>query len=276
VVPDWVAARVTAGEWHELGGGHTRANKWRATLADGTVVFVKAAEDEVALRMARVELSVYRNVTGSFLPRLVDAWEDDGRALLVLEDLAEAHWPPPYPADLRPLFDAIDGIAATPPPRGLRRLAERGKATPWEQIASLGVCSAEWLERAIEPLRAAERSFSASGDQLVHCDIWTDNVCFTENGALLLDWGAAGIGNRWIDVGFTLLSLLVEGAERPSIVIPNEPGLAAYIAGTVARGATAPLPEWARPGSTLREDQRADLVHALRWAAGTLGLEGPR
>jgi Phosphotransferase enzyme family len=275
VVPDWVARRVAADHWQELGGGHTRANKWRATLADGSVVFVKAADDELGLRMARVELSIYRNVTESFLPVLVDAWDEDGRTLLVLEDLADAYWPPPYPDDLRPLFDAIDAVAATSPPRDLRRLAGRGEATPWEQIASLGVCSPEWLEQALEPLRAAERSFSASGDDLVHCDIWTDNVCFLERGALLVDWGAAGIGNRWIDVGFAVLSLLVEGAEPPQLVIPNEPGLAAYIAGAVARGAAAPLPEWARPGSTLREDQRGDLVHALRWAAGTLGLEDP-
>jgi Phosphotransferase enzyme family len=275
VVPDWVAGRVAAAHWQEVGGGHTRANKWRATLTDGSAVFVKAAEDELGLRIARVELSIYRNVTGSFLPQLVDAWEEDGRALLVLEDLADAYWPPPYPADVRPLFEALDAIAATAPPCELRRLANRGE-TPWEQIAALDVCSAEWLEHAIEPLRAGERSFSASGDELVHCDIWTDNVCFTERGALLVDWGAAGIGNRWIDVGFALLSLLVEGATRPSLEIPNEPGLAAYVAGLVVRGATAPLPEWARPDSTLREDQRGDLLHALRWASEALGLEDPR
>jgi Phosphotransferase enzyme family len=275
VVPDWVAAQVAAEQWHGLAGGHTRANKWRATLADGSVVFVKAADDGLALRMARVEVQIYRHVSGSFLPRLVDAWEDEGRVLLVLEDLADAYWPPPYPADVRPLFDALDAIAATAPPPDLRRLAERGPPTAWEEIPALGVCSAEWLEQAIEPLATAERSFSAAGDELVHCDIWTDNVCFASNGAMLLDWGAAGVGNRWLDVGFALLSLRVEGSEPPMLEIPNEAGLAAYIAGAVARGALAPLPDWARPGSTLREDQRGDLVHALRWAAATLGLDGP-
>jgi Phosphotransferase enzyme family len=275
VVPDWVAALVPADRWQQIGGGHTRADKWRATRSDGSVVFVKAAEGEFGLRMARGELEVYRHVAAPFLPRLVSAWDGEDRVLLVLEDLADGHWPPPYPSDLRPLVEALDAIAATEPPPGLRRLAERGEPTPWEDIADLHVCSVDWLERAIEPLEAAEASFSAAGDELVHCDIWTDNVCFAGNRAILVDWGAAGIGNRWVDVGFTLLSLRVEGAEPPALEIPNEPGLAAYIAGIVARGALAPLPDWARPESTMREDQRGDLMHALRWAAAALGLEDP-
>jgi hypothetical protein len=225
--------------------------------------------------MAQIELRVYQGVTGTFLPELVDAWQEDDRALLVLEDLSSLYWPPPYPADVRPLFDALDEVAASPPPPELRRLEERDE-TPWEYVTSLDVCSAAWLQRAIGPLRSAESSFKVSGQDLVHYDVWTDNVCFADRGALLVDWAAARVGNRWIDVGCALLSLLVEGGTWPPLAIRNEPGLAAFIAGSVVREATAPLPDWAAPGSTLREDQRGDLVHALRWASQALGLGEPR
>jgi Phosphotransferase enzyme family len=275
VVPDWVAKRVGAERWEPLAGGYTRAGKWLATLPDGTTVFVKAAEDELGVRMARVELLVYAGVDGSFLPQVVDTWEGGDRALLVLEDLSRARWPPPYPADTRPLFDALEEVAETPPPPGLRRLVEPGR-TPWEEVGRLGICSAEWLQQAIPALRRAESSFSPVGDQLVHHDIWTDNVCFAERGALILDWAATKVGNSQLDVGFALLSLLVDGGSRPPLEIANEAGLAAYVTGLVVREATAPLPAWAQPGSTLRDDQRGDLLHALRWASEALGLEDPR
>jgi Phosphotransferase enzyme family len=274
MVPDWVAARIDAEQWEPIGGGYTRAFKWRATLRDGTTVFVKAADDELGLRMVRVELLIYQGVAGTFLPHVVDVYHEDERALLVLEDLSSAHWPPPYPSDVRSLFAALERVAATTPPSGLRRLEESGE-TPWKKIDALGVCSSGWLARAVGALEAAENSFSVAGDELIHCDVWTDNVCFAERGPVLVDWAAARIGNRWVDVGFALLSLIVEGGERPPLEICNEPGLAAYVAGNVAREATAPLPDWARPGSTLREEQRDDLVHALRWASEALGLPPP-
>src|SRR5687768_9775128 len=215
--------------------------------------------------MAKVELLIYEGVTGSFLPRVLGAWAEAGRALLVLEDLSSAHWPPPYPSDTRPLFASLDELARATPPPDLRRLDERN-LTRWEDVRGLDVCSPRWLDRAIGPLEEAERSFSVVGDELVHYDVWSANLCFAERGAVLVDWAAARVGNRWIDVGYALLSLRTEGGTPPPLAIPNEASLAAYIAGSVLREATAPLPGWAEPGSTLREDQRGDLVHALRWA----------
>jgi phosphotransferase family enzyme len=275
VVPGWVAGRVAAERWEPVGGGHTRASKWRATLADGSSVFVKAAEGELGLRMASVELLVFEGVRGSFLPRLIDAWEGDDRAVLVLEDLADAYWPPPYPRDTTPLFAALVEVARAAPPSGLRRLDERAEI-PWVELRSLDVCSPEWLDRAFEPLVEAERAFSVAGDELVHYDVWSDNLCFADRGVVFVDWAAARVGNRWIDVGYALLSMLVEDGTPPALEIPKEAELAAFVAGSVLREAIAPLPDWAKPGSTLREEQRGDLVHALRWAGEALGLGAGR
>lgn len=110
------------------------------------------------------------------------------------------------------------------------------------------------------------------GDELVHNDIYSGNVCFTARGAVLVDWGAAVRGSRWVDVALTLLSLRAEGGTVPRLDFPGEASFAAAFAGHFAVETPAPLPEWAEPESTLREDMAGDLVHALHWTAELLEL----
>jgi aminoglycoside phosphotransferase (APT) family kinase protein len=280
VVPAWVAERVQAEEWRPIGGGYTRAPKWLARSRDGTNVFVKAAEDdELALRPLRTEIAVLEAVEGPFLPRLHDALVADDRALAVLEDLSGAVWPPPYPSDVRPLFEALADVAAARPPAVLRGLEPR-EETRWRQIErepepllALGVCSERWLADALPLLIEAESRVPLAGDSLVHYDVWSDNLCFAERGAVLVDWAEARIGNPAIDVAFALLSLRVEGAALPPV--EDEPALAAFVTGVVATEAAAPPPAWAVDRSTLREDQRSDLRAALPWTASVLGLPPP-
>ena len=112
-----------------------------------------------------------------------------------------------------------------------------------------------------------------AGNRLVHYDIWADNMCFTERGAVLVDWAEARIGNPAIDLAFALLSLRLRGAVAPAV--EGEAALAALVTGVVAGEASRPAPAWERPGSTLREDQRGDLQVALPWAAEQLGLPPP-
>ncbi|MBD0339259.1 MAG: aminoglycoside phosphotransferase family protein [Thermoleophilia bacterium] len=281
MVPAWIAERVPAESWEPVAGGYTRASRWRARLPDGSRAFVKAGEDEPVLRMLRREIAVYESLAGAFLARLLEAGDDGSRAYLVLEDLADAYWPPPWPPETRPLFHALEQVAATPPPPSLPRLREpeRGAwaavADDHEPLLRLGVCSNDWLEAAIEPLAAAEASVLHAGDELVHYDVWSGNLCFAERGVVLVDWSEARVGNGRLDVALALLGIRAEGGRPPELQIPDEAGLAAYAAGVAASGATAPLPDWAAPDATLREGQRSDLVHALRWAASTLGIPPP-
>ncbi len=82
-------------------------------------------------------------------------------------------------------------------------------------------------------------------------------------------------GSRWIDVALALLSVRVEGGTPPPLDFPAEASFAAAFAGHFAVEAPAPLPDWAEPGSTLREDMAGDLAHALRWAAELFELPPP-
>jgi hypothetical protein len=63
-----------------------------------------------------------------------------------------------------------------------------------------------------------------------------------------------------------------EGGVPPPLDFPDEPFFAAALSGHFAAEAPAPAADWALPGSTLREDMKADLLHALRWAAEELEL----
>jgi hypothetical protein len=280
MVPAWVAATVHAEHWEPVGGGYTRAPKWRAPLRNGGTVFVKAAEEEeLVLRPLLAEMLVYESVRGPFLPVVHELHAEHGRAVIVLEDLRDAQWPPPYPEDVQPLFAALDAVAASSPPPCLRRLSARPEGA-WQRFAldpgrllALGLCSPDWLERALPLLSEAEARVPAAGDELVHFDVWADNLCYTERGAVLVDWAEARIGNAAIDVAFALLTLRVAGVVPPRV--DDEPALAAFVTGVVATEASAPPPPWAHPGSKLREDQLADLRVALPWAAAALGLPPP-
>ena len=256
--------------------GYTRSRSWRVSTPDG-VVFAKEADDEGSLLMLRREALVYSSVSGPFIPALVGFADVGERAVLAIEYLPGALWPPPYPEDVTPLFAALELAASAEPP--LELPAHGPRRSCWERVArdpepflALGLCSREWFALSVETLIAAEEQAPFEGDDLVHNDIYSGNVCFRGGCAVLVDWGAAVRGSRWIDVAQATLSVRVEGGVVPLFDFPHEAGLAAARTGELAVEAPAPLPAWAEPGSTLREDMVGDLRHALRWAVEVLGL----
>jgi hypothetical protein len=274
------AVGKTAISWEPvIGGGYTRQAKWRVRFADGSTAFVKATHEEPYSSALRREVSVYTSVDGPFLPRLVGALDDGPLVVLAVEDLVQAHWPPPYPDDVRPLFEALEALAATPVPDGLG--AWSAAKSNWRKVAedpepflTLGLCSGAWLEQVGDCLVKAESRVSWAGDDFVHYDIYSGNVCFVGPRALLVDWDTAGRGNRWLDVAFALLNVRVEGGRLPDVGLPQEGDYAALLSGHFAVEAPAPLPDWAA-GSSLGEDMIEDLHHALQWTADALGLPRP-
>lgn len=257
-------------------GGYTRSRTWRAETKDGSY-FVKEAADEGSLSMLRTEAAVYASVSGPFVPTYAGFADSGDRALLAVEFLGDASWPPPYPKDVGPLFEALELVAAAAPAPELRAYGPR--RSRWERVAAdpapflrLGLRSAEWLESSIGALIEAEAGAAFEGDELVHNDVYSGNVGFTSGGAVLVDWGAAMRGSKWVDVAFALLSVRAEGASIPRIDFPAEAHFAAALAGHLAAEAPAPLPAWAEPGSTLRQDMAADLAHALDWVDELEGL----
>jgi hypothetical protein len=271
---------VAPSRWELKAAGHTRAGKARAILPDGVGMFVKWAADDSSAALLD-ELRILSVVRGSFVPT-VAGWSMDP-AVVVMEDLSSGTWPPPYPDDLEPLWAALASKADVTPPDGLPRLEDwPGSRHRWARVAEdsgpfldLGVVSGVWLDAHLPVLIAAEEAVSLAGTQLVHNDVFSGNMTFMGDRAILVDWATAAAGNALLDTAMAVLSLRSEGGPVVRLRFPDEPGFASMLAGHNALEAPASLPDWARPDSTLRAEQLGDLRHALAWAAECLDLPPP-
>jgi hypothetical protein len=262
--------------------GYGRVNgHWRVTLADGRTAFVKNALTEEAAEWLRKERLVYESVRGEFLPLYLGAHDDGETVLLVLEDLTGAEWPPPWnQARIDAVRAALDALRVTPPPDGIPALEPlRERVVGWGRIEedpapmlATSLCSQKWLDQALPTLMRASENAKLGGGDLLHLDVRSDNLCFVERGAVLVDWNLAHRGNGEFDLAFWLPSLTLEGGPEPWEVLTDSGPLAAAVAGFFASRAGLPVP----PGAPdVRQFQRAQAEIALMWAARELDLRPP-
>ena len=273
---DLLAERLGAKPVRRIfGGGYTLMEHWLVEL-DATRAFAKVAVDEPTAEFLRDEHRIYSRVEGSFIPRLV-RWDDDGvRPILVLEDLSGAYWPPPWrPGDVELVREALTEIHALPPPDGLHELVV-GDLHTWREVENdpapfltLGLCSAEWLERALPELIAATDRCDLGGDAFVHLDVRSDNICIADGQAKLVDWNWASVGNPRVDFAFWLATVHLEGGPSPVELMPDAGDLTAVVSGFFAPIAGLPPPAGA---PKVRSVQLAQLEVALPWAIEVLGL----
>ena len=270
-------------EWHRVvsaGYGRVSAH-WRVSLADGRTAFVKHALTDDGTGWLRKERLLYESVHGTFMPSYLGAYDDGTTTLLVLEDLSGAAWPPPWsPQRVDAVLAALDELHATTPPDGVDSLeAKRRDVVGWDLVAgdpepllATRLCSRGWLDEALPALIGAGVEARLDGDELLHFDVRSDNLCFLGRRAILVDWNLACRGNGRFDVAFWLPSLRLEGGPEPWEVLPDAGPLAAAVAGFFAARAGLPPP----PGApTVREFQRAQAAVALPWAAREFGLAPP-
>ena len=268
--------------WEAVAGrGYGRnTTRWRVELDGGRRAFAKVALDDVAAEWLRREHLVYSTVDAPFMPSLL-GWHDDGRTLLLIEDLGDALWPPPWSRSrIDRVLQTLGTLRRTPPPAGLPSLeASRSELDGWPAVAAdprpllgTGLCSAEWLEACLAPLAEASAAARLDGDDLLHLDVRSDNLCFVRGDVRLVDWNWACVGNGVLDVVAWLPSLRLEGGPEPWEVAGDTGGLSALIAGFFASRAGLPPPPTA---PTVRDFQRRQAVVALGWAALELGLDPP-
>ena len=195
------------------------------------------------------------------------------------------HWPPPYPADTAPLFDALAELGQVEAPPGLRRPRGRG---PTGGVLALGAIAADpsaFLPSASAPLAG---STPRRGPD---CAPSSGSTCAGPAGpqrrlqrkrvllgcrAVLVDWATAARGNPDLDVAFAIVSVLAEGGALPARpLLADEGAWAARLAGHNAVEASRRCRAWADPNSTLRMDQLSDLRVALPGRRATIGLRIP-
>ncbi|MDO8664946.1 MAG: aminoglycoside phosphotransferase family protein [Candidatus Liptonbacteria bacterium] len=265
--------------WVVVRKGYTTAERYIMKLENGSSVFVKVATDEDTTRWLRSEYKIYGNLKADFLPKLL-AWEDGERSLLILEDLSGGFWPPPWSQErITRVMDTLKKVATIEPPPGTQPVKTFFKDLSWQRIAAdpsgflgLNIASSEWLAKALPVLIKAEREADFNGDTLVHMDVRSDNICFSSERTLLVDWNWASAGTQRFDLIAWLPSLHSEGGPAPWDITLEEPELISAVTGYFASQAYRPPP---RPGSTLRQLQLALLKSSLPWSARALDLPLP-
>ena len=265
----------TPSRWRRVHGGYTPAARYVGEHR-GERCFLKVATNAVTRGMLRREARAYGAIAGDFVPAFI-GWEDDAEApLLLIEDLSEAVWPPPWtPTLVEQVRSAIaDMHARSADLPGMAELP--GILGGWSVVAedpqpflSLGLASAAWLDKALPALVAAEAACPIAGEALTHVDLRSDNICITPAGPKFIDWAAACRGNPALDLGGWLPSLELEGGPPPEALLPGHPEVAAWLSGYFAARAGRPIiPDAPR----VRAIQRAQLTKALPWAQRALGL----
>jgi len=261
-------------------GGFSIAERWSLELQDGRRVFAKMATTNDIARRLRAE---HRNMVA--VPREfrceVIAWQDGKRPLLVVEDLSQGRWPPPWePGDVERVVSTLERLWSTPPPDHFPS-AEQDRKTfsGWHRVSAdpegflgLGICSREWTEQCLPTLIEAERTADLDGDDLIHLDVRSDNLCFAHDRVVLIDWNFACRGRRDLDLALWLPSLRLEGGPLPEEVLQSCGEYAAAWTGVLAHGAPLPPPTGA---PTVRSFQLRQLRIALPWACRELSIPEP-
>lgn len=267
-------------EWRRATGGYSVAERWTLDLEDGLRVFAKLAPTEDLAWRLRDEHANMAAIDADFRCEVL-GWRDGDRPLLVLEDLSGAHWPPPWePGEIERVLHTLERVWSTPPPPHMQdagRFLEMFSG--WERVAedaepflSLGLASPEWLDTCVPALREAASSANLVGDELIHLDVRSDNLCIDGDRVVLVDWNWASRGPRDLDLACWLPALRLEGGPLPEEV---KPGLGPYAAGISAFfAAYGPLPP-PDGAPTVRRFQVRQLRISLPWACRELGLPPP-
>jgi hypothetical protein len=77
-------------------GGYSAAQRWILATDSGLRIFAKVGVPPVSGHSLRCEALVYERLRLSFMPRVLE-WQDDPiHPILLIEDLSDYEWPPPW------------------------------------------------------------------------------------------------------------------------------------------------------------------------------------
>ena len=253
-------------------GGYTAADRWRCN-AGSDRVFVKQATTEITAEMLHRELASYRALDLPMMPAFIAGSDDPKAPYLVIEDLSDATWPPPWtPARVEKVLQSIQDMHQTKPPNGFAKYRDIQNLAKnfWETVAAdpkpflgLGLMSGQALTEVLPDLIAASDDCEFDGQSVCHWDLRSDNMCISDQGVVLIDWAEACASCPVTDLAAWLPSLAYEGGPLPDEILPDAPEAAAWVAGYFAARAGLPtIPDAPR----VRQVQKAQLSTALPWA----------
>jgi hypothetical protein len=261
-------------------GGYTPTERWSLDLVDGRRMFAKRATQDWLAEALRAEYRTLGLIGADRLRCEVLAWDDGECPVLLLEDLRDARWPPPWrTGDVDLVLSTLSRMWALPSQSLPSSASVRKMMSGWPQIAEdprgfllLGVASKAWLDCCVHDLARAVDETSFSGDDFLHMDLRSDNMCFSGDRVVFVDWNWACRASAALDLACWLPSLHLEGGPAPEEVAPGLGGYAAGLASYFATNAALPPP----PDSPrLRGIQLQQLRITLPWACRELRLPEP-
>ena len=258
-------------------GGYTPALRIVCDSDKGRF-FVKAGTTPLTADFINREISIFQRIQFQFMPRLISADANPELPILVLEDLSDAEWPPPWTGDRvdRVVATIEEMHAQTAQIEGFFDVLGLGESN-WETVAAdpspflnLGIVDSRWLDRSLPLLMSAEATCEVGGTALCHYDLRSDNICLTSNGVKFVDWNAACLASPTLDLGFMLPSMEFEGGPPPERILPGEAGVASRVAGFFGmRAGLEQIPD----APFVRRVQKQQLSAALPWVIRELDLE---
>jgi len=265
-------------------GGFSPGVAARLTTIDGRRAFVKAISSDPnpnspAFHRQEARIAAQLPATAP-VPRLLWTFDDGEWVVLLFEDIDGSHPAVPWRDDelARVLAALLDlGVALTPSPIEAPSIevSLEPLLVGWRSLASAGIAPEGWAGRHLDDLAALEARWpdGAGGKTLLHTDLRADNMLLTDEQVVFIDWPWAAVGAAWIDLANMLPSVAMQGGPAPWTVFDAHPvsqgadadavtAFVAGLAGFFVWGGSQPPP----PGlPTLREFQRAQGEHAVRW-----------
>lgn len=265
--------------WTPRTGGFSSAGIWKVHVGSERH-FVKVATTEDTATFLRDEAWVLAEVDANCMPEVVAFIDAEPMPILVLEDLSHGEWPPPWTAEqIDKTFDTLASLRST----GASSLDAANRhvtaedhwaviADNLDAAAALGIASHDWLSEAIPVLADAAGNAVLSGDDVVHMDVRSDNLCFADR-TVLVDWNWTSAGNGEVDVVAWLPTLHLEGGPPPWELATGLTDIAAALAGFFLDHATKPRNPEVR--EDIRSFQRDQGQVLLEWVARDLDMPLP-
>lgn len=252
-------------------GGYTLAKRYIVSFDDGSSVFAKISTNEDTANWLRAEHNFYSQSEHDFHPKIL-GWQDDpNQTFMLLEDLSRAEWSYSWSDDkIQSVLDGLKQIALVEPQKAIPTISElHSDLFCWDAIINnpsifveSGLDDRGTLKKALPLLKKLADAANIEGSNLVHMDIRSDNICFSNDKAIFVDWNHVCIGNTKMDTLFWLPSLYLEGGPAPWDFEINEPELLSLTLGYFAYNASLETPH---PGSDLRNFQKNQLEVVYEW-----------
>lgn len=234
--------------------------------------FVKIAYGQRCREAIAAEIDVYFKLSPQpFMPRFIGSLINEKVSAIAIEDLTTCDWSPPWSTGrIDSVLHALSSLERVECSSFVRQISDfKDKLNGWEQVAirptalvSKRICSMEWLKKYLPRLIDLSLGALESTSSIIHFDVRSDNLCFRDSQAILLDWSWCCRGDKELQIAAWAPTLFLEGGPKPTELLPDvKLSTLALLSGYFAQFIGTPCPD----GEHVRALQEEQLKVLLPW-----------